>query len=89
MKAIRTRYYGPTNTRGSRIVASDGDHNRISIPYPHDLTSDDAHEKAAYALMAKMNWPNTLIGGGFANDNYWVMIPRGYDLISHSDKAVR
>ena len=32
-KAIITRYLGPTNTKGARIVASDGDGNRITVPY--------------------------------------------------------
>lgn len=76
MKAIRTRYIGPSNTRGSRIIASDGDRNSLSIPYPHALTTDDAHELAAYKLMQKMGWPNELNGGGFQNDNYWTMLPR-------------
>lgn len=30
MKAIRTKYIGPSNTRGSRILASDGENHRIS-----------------------------------------------------------
>ena len=75
MKAIRTRYYGPTNTRGSRIVASDGDHNSISISYPHGLDSDKGHELAAYLLMQKMGWANKIIGGGFRHDMYWTMLP--------------
>jgi hypothetical protein len=75
MKAIRTKYYGATNFRGSRIVASDGDKNSISISYPHELNADEAHELVAYLLMQKMNWPNQLIGGGFKNDMYWTMIP--------------
>ena len=67
---------GPTNTRGSRIIASDADGNRVSISYPSAYSSDTAHEIAAYMLMEKMDWPNELIGGGYAHDNYWVMVPR-------------
>lgn len=73
MKAIRTRYSGPTNTRGSRIHATDGDGNRATVSYSHG--SRDMHELAAYSLMRKMGWSNPLIGGGFGNDNYWVMVP--------------
>lgn len=76
MKAIRTRYVGPTNTRGARIIASDGDRNSISISYPHSLNSDEGHELAAYLLMEKMQWTNRIIGGGFQRDMYWTMIPR-------------
>jgi hypothetical protein len=76
MKAIRTSYVGPTNTRGSRIIASDADGNKVSIGYPHQLSSDEAHELAAYRLMEKMGWPNRLVGGGFGAENFWVMVPR-------------
>lgn len=64
MKAIVTKYHGPTNTRGSRISAQDSDGNRISIPYPHELNGDDCHALAAAALCRKMGWPGELIGGG-------------------------
>ena len=76
MKSIRTRYYGPTNTKGSKIIASDGDKNSITISYPYQLNSDTAHELAAYRLMEKMDWPNELNGGEFANDQFWIMLPR-------------
>ena len=54
MKAILTRYHGPTNTKGSRISASDSDGNQITIGYPHELSGMDVHRKAAYALRDKM-----------------------------------
>lgn len=56
MKAITTKYYPATNTRGSRISASDEDGNRVSLPYPHELSGDDVHIFAADALCKKMNW---------------------------------
>lgn len=76
MKAIRTRYSGPTNTRGARIHATDSDGNRVSISYPYGLDHDDGHRLAAYSLMEKMKWPNVLVCGGFGHDIYWVMMPR-------------
>src|SRR3990167_677762 len=56
MKAISTQYHGPTNTRGSRIVARDSDNNRISISYPYELSGEAVHRKAAEALRDKMGW---------------------------------
>lgn len=56
MKAILTKYVGPSNTRGGRIIASDSDNNRVTISYPHELSSEQAHRKAAEALCKKMNW---------------------------------
>ena len=64
MKAIETTYHGPTNTRGSRIIARDSDGNRVSIPYPHELSGEAVHRKAAEALRDKMGWTGELIGGG-------------------------
>lgn len=69
MKAIVTKYHGPTNARGARISASDTDRNRISIPYPHELSGEDVYRKAAQALCLKMKWPTSLIGGG-TKDGY-------------------
>lgn len=63
MKAIETRFAGPTNTKGARIIASDSDGNRLTLSYPYELNSDDAHRKAAEALRDKMKWTGTLIGG--------------------------
>jgi len=67
MKAIITKYHGPTDTKGSRISASDGDRNRISIPYPYELSGEAVHRAAADALCDKMKWPKNLIGGGMKN----------------------
>lgn len=62
MKAIVTKYHGPTNTKGSRISASDEDGNKVSIPYPHELSGEAVHRAAAAALCAKMGWTGELAG---------------------------
>lgn len=67
MKAIITKYHGPTNTKGSRITASDEDNNRITISYPYELSGEAVHRKAAEALCAKMGWTGTLVGGSLKN----------------------
>ena len=72
MKAIVTKYHGPTNTRGSRISASDTDRNRISIPYPHELSGEDVYRLAAETLCKKMGWPGRLIGGSVKNGYVFV-----------------
>ena len=50
MKAIVTKYHGPTDTRGSRITASDEDGNKCTIPYPYQLSGEACHRAAAQAL---------------------------------------
>lgn len=70
MKAIRTRYKGPTDCRGSRIIATDDDGNRVTVPYRHELSGAAAHAVAARALVEKMGWgPCTMIAGGL-HDGY-------------------
>lgn len=76
MKAIETTYHGPTNTRGSRISARDCDGNKVSIPYPHELSGEDVHRKAAEALRDKMGWEGRLVGGA---------TKRGYTFVFVSD----
>ena len=52
--AIRTRYHGPTDTRGSRFVATDGE-NRVTVPYDYSCGSTENHCIAAHAFLAKYN----------------------------------
>jgi len=76
MKAITTKYHGPTNTRGARISATDGD-NRISISYDYSGNHDQVHRKAALALCNKLNWDgcDRLVGGGMKTGNAYVFLP--------------
>lgn len=73
-KAIRTKYHGPTNTRGSRVTATDGDRNWITIEWDHSLTSDQNHRAAAVALCKKLGWTGTLAQGGFPDSCVFVFV---------------
>lgn len=53
MIAITTKYLGPTDTKGSRIVASANGH-RLVVGFNH--ASSNAHAEAAVALVRKMGW---------------------------------
>ena len=77
MKAIRTRYLGATNTRGSRIKADDGDGNTVTISYPHEFSGADVHAQAAIALCQKMGWRGMITAGGL--DNGYVFTFSGSD----------
>jgi hypothetical protein len=72
MKAIRTKFYGATDSNGSKIIATDGDRNSITIPYPHELNNENAHKLAAETLCKKMGWNTDIIPGWFKNECYWV-----------------
>lgn len=72
MKAITTRYLGPTNTRGARIVADDGDGNRASVPYPDAMSGYAAHAVAVRALCSKLGWTGTYVPGAARTGYVWV-----------------
>jgi hypothetical protein len=53
MKAtLKTYYSGPTDTRGSRIVAK-AFGRQVTINYDYSLNASDLHKKAAQAFAAK------------------------------------
>lgn len=74
MKAITTKYHGPTNNRGSRISASDSDGNRVTISYPYELSGEAVHRAAADALCTKMNWAGKLAGGSVKHGYVFVFV---------------
>ena len=76
MIAILTKYFGPTNCRGSRIKAYTSNKGQsVTIPYDYTLDGEALHRKAAQALMDKMGWPNELVGGGIESGYAFVMLP--------------
>lgn len=74
MKAIKTTYHGPTNTKGTRIIASDGDGNQITISRDCAREIVEDHRRAAEALCDKMGWKGKLIGGSLASCMVWVFL---------------
>ena len=71
MKAIITKYHGPTNTRGSRITAKAEGVKGVSISYPYDLSGEACHLAAATALCEKYHWLDKsvqLVGGGLPDE---------------------
>lgn len=76
MKAITTKFFGPTNFRGSRVKASDGDGQQITLGWEHALSSEENHDRAALALCAKMNWPGKLVRGWIKKGYVYCFIER-------------
>ena len=60
MKAILTKFYGPTDTKPARVKAYDMDGNCMWVT---SADHNDPHFAAAHALCAKMNWEGDIIGG--------------------------
>ncbi len=75
MKAIKTTVYGPTNISGTRIAASDDDHNKIILNWDHSLNGEGNSKKAAFALASKLNWKGHWVCGALKNHYVWVCVP--------------
>lgn len=86
MQAIITKYRGPTNTRGSRILAS-CQAKRIVVPYDYELSAEGNHDAAAFQLALSLKWvtaflsPMRLVGGGLPDGkgNAYVLVPSDRD----------
>lgn len=92
MKTIVTKYHGPTNTRGSRITADDGDGNRVSTPYACELDSSENHAEACRQLCEKMGWGGRLQGGcllrgGVTQAMVWCWIDKSEQLYAKPLKS--
>lgn len=62
-QAITTKYFGPTNHRGSRVKAS-ADAGSISVPWDHALNAQQNHTAAAQALIHQLGWGGRWVVGG-------------------------
>jgi hypothetical protein len=71
MQAIRTRYHGATNTRGSRITAA-CEAGSLTLPRDYSLNIDQDYARVAQALAQRMGWAGVYHGGSFGGDYYWV-----------------
>jgi len=78
-QAIRTRWHGPTNIKGSRISAR-AEAGSIIVNYDHRLSLNANHEAAARKLVAKLGWIGPqygdLVGGVLPNGDY-VFVKQG------------
>ena len=54
-QAIETKYLGPTNHRGARIVAK-CDAGRKVVPWEYELDVPENHALAACALAKSLGW---------------------------------
>jgi len=61
--SITTKYFGPTNHRGSRIKADAGMKRTCWFDYDNAMSSGGNHDAAAILLMDKFGWKGDLIKG--------------------------
>lgn len=77
MKAIQTKFLGPTNTRGARIKAFDAVGNRHVISWNSSKDIDENHREAAKALCEKLQIPVGELFQGDLKDSYVFLVKRG------------
>ena len=61
MKAIHTKYSGPTNSRGARIIVTAEGCKRRSIPYNYGAS--DPHVDAARTYATELGWTGDYVRG--------------------------
>lgn len=76
MRLIKTKYFGPTNTKGSRIKAMDDNGNSITVAYKHDLNIDDNHIYAVFMLLYKLRIDAVIVNSATFNNDYFHFIKR-------------
>lgn len=80
LQAITTKYLGPTNHRGSRIVAR-AYARRITVAWDHALDVEENHTRAAMTLVLELGWgpANHWVGGSLPDGTGYAFcrLPRG------------
>ncbi|MDB4989037.1 MAG: hypothetical protein JWN04_4215 [Myxococcaceae bacterium] len=65
-QAIETRFFGPTNHRGSRVRVK-CQARTMYVSWDHALDSEANHVAAARALATAMEWSGAWVGGALAD----------------------
>jgi len=71
-QSIETRYVGPTNNRGSRVIASTPSGMRFTWAWDYSLGIEGNHHGAAKALQGMMQWPEIKAGGSTKAGFVWL-----------------
>ena len=70
MQSIQTKYLPATESNGSRIKAKCA-RGSITIPFPHELTGDETHRAAVYALVLRFTNEDFYSQGIPRETNFW------------------
>jgi hypothetical protein len=78
-QAITTKYVGPTNHRGTRVIATSEGGHRLVHSWKYELGTYENHKAAAQALAHKLGWKGTLHGGSTRKGYAFVFDESGRD----------
>lgn len=74
MKAIQTKFIGPSETRGARVKAWI-ENIPVILPWDHALEVVDNHGAAARKLAELLRWSGRLVGGTLPDESMaWVFV---------------
>jgi len=89
MQAIKTKYYGATNTRGARIKAT-CDAGNVTVSWDYELGAEANHDSARKALQLKISrdnegryenytcandpWLRPMVGGALPNNEGYAFV---------------
>lgn len=76
-QAIVTRYAGPTNHRGSRIIVR-AQAGRMTVPWDDALDVADNHRSAARAFAQRWDWAGEWMGGAMPDDTGYAFVRAVY-----------
>ena len=73
MQAIVTKYVGPTNYRGSRVIAK-CEAKRIAVSWDDALNVDENHRRAAQILATELEWRGRWVGGSLPDNRGYCFV---------------
>ena len=73
IRAIRTRYYPPTDTKHAHVQATTDTGHRAQVSTWLFDDYEEAHYAAAKKLAYKLKWGEFEGAGVYAKDYYWVL----------------
>lgn len=90
--AIQTKYFGPTNFKGSRVKAIARRRDTGAFPmrelsltdsWDHGSTAEENHARVAKLLATKLDWSGTFVGGSLDGSSGYVFVNTG-DAMRHT-----
>jgi len=81
MQTIHTKYVGPGNVRGSRVIATAAGGTKVTLGWASELDSSANHDRAARALAVKLGWSGRFHSGGLKDGSRVYVFDNGDDVL--------
>lgn len=76
LQAIQTKFYGPGNVQGAKVIARAGA-GRMTMAWDHSKNPEDNHRLAARMFAQKYNWEGELVTGVLHDGSYVHVFSKG------------